>query len=161
MANALFPATEDSTVCSRTAQNILTEMTNKGNKIATIRKRELDSLQTLLVELSTRAENSGLQTLTLATPELAEFTPGQQLQTARSVQLIHASQQDRVRVNGTALQGANTLQPLFSDMRSPSSHQMEPLNNEFLDNIGISSYEFFNLVEQMGSQDTVFTMPFD
>ncbi len=160
MANALFPATEDSTLYSRTAQDILNEMTEKGNKIAAIRKREFYILQALLAELSTRAENSGLQTLTLATPELAEFGPRQQPHAPRSVQSTHASQQDRVLAASTALQGANTLLPVFSDMRSPMSLQMEPLNNEFLDNIGISSYEFFNLVEQMGSQDALFPTPF-
>lgn len=160
MANALFPATEDSTLYSRTAQDILNEMTNKGNKIAAIRKREFYILQALLAELSTRAENSGLQTLTLATPELAEFGPRQQLHASRPAQSTHASQQERVLAASTALQGANTLLPVFSDMRSPMSLQMEPLNNEFLDNIGISSYEFFNLVEQMGSQDALFPTPF-
>ncbi|OAR01680.1 hypothetical protein LLEC1_02195 [Akanthomyces lecanii] len=156
MANTLFPATEDSTAYSRTAQDILTEMTNKGNKIAAIRKRELDILQGLLAELSTRVENSGLQTLTLASPELAELCPRAQLQTAPPVHF----EQDKIGALSTVLHDSNTLLPFFGDMRSPIPLPMEPLNNEFLDNIGISSYEFFNLVEQMGSQDATFTTPF-
>lgn len=153
MANALFPATEESILYRSTANDILTEMAAKGNKVAGIRQKELDSLQSLLTELSKRADNSGLQTLTLATPELVEFGPGQQLQTRCNAQSTDIEQQDKLATFPTVSVEPNTLFSRFGDMRSPLPHQIEPLNNEFLDSIGISSYDFFNMIEQMGSQE--------
>lgn len=157
MANTLFPATEESTLYSRTADDILTEMAAKGNKVAGIRRKDLDALRELLNELSKQAESNGLQALSLTTPEMADLDPRQHLQT-HLLQSTDVQQQDRQTAFST-VPDFNPLFPLSGDMFSPTPLQMEPLNNEFLDNIGISSYELFSLVEQMGNPNAAFTQP--
>lgn len=153
MANAVF-ATDESTLYSRTAADTLAEMASKGNKVAAIRRNELDDLQALLAELGKRAENSGLQVLTLATPEVATSEPRQQMQT----QLTDVQQRDSVS-RFLATPEPSALLSLSGDMQSPLPFQAEPLNNEFLDNLGISSYDFSNLVEQISHQDVTFSIP--
>lgn len=153
MANAAF-TTDESTLYSRTAADILAEMASKGNKIATIRKNELDDLQALLAELGKRAEHSGLQVLTLATPEVAMSEPRQQTQT----QFTDVQQRDSVR-RFLATPEPSTFLSVSGDMQPPLPFQVEPLNNEFLDNLGISSYDFSNLVEQISHQDVTFSIP--
>jgi hypothetical protein len=166
MANTLFPATDESTIHSQTAHAILDEMISKGNKVASVRKKELDHLQSLFSELSKRAEDSGFQTLTLATPELAEYGP-QTLAQSQSQPNSQTQpqapdahhQQDRFSTPFANYPDLNLHITASRDSRSPPSFPTEPLNHEFLDNIGISSYEFLAIVEQMGNQDGTLSLP--
>lgn len=167
MANTLFPATDESTLHSQAAHAILDEMISKGNRVAAMRKKELDHLQNLFAELSRRAEDSGFQTLTLATPELDENGSQTQSQAQAQVQ-SHPTPQAQpqlpyplhppYQLPGTpyaSYAGPNPQLPNSRDGRSPPSFPTEPLNHEFLDNIGISSYEFLSIVEQMGNADNL------
>lgn len=173
MANTLFPATDESTLHSQAAHAILDEMISKGNRVAAMRKKELDHLQKLFAELSRRAEDSGFQTLTLATPELAEYGPQTLSQTQTQTQTQSQPQSQPTpqaqpqlpyplhppyKIPSTPFAGypdPNSQLPTPRDARSPPSFPTEPLNHEFLDNIGISSYEFLSIVEQMGNADNL------
>ncbi len=160
MANTLFPATDESTLHSQAAHAILDEMISKGNKVASMRKKELDHLQSLFSELSKRAEDSGFQTLTLATPELAEYGPQTLAQYQSQPQPSDAQHlQDKFGTPFASYPDPNLHIAASRDARSPQPFPTEPLNHEFLDNIGISSYEFLSIVEQMGNQDGTLNLP--
>ncbi|PIG83539.1 Zn(II)2Cys6 transcription factor [Aspergillus arachidicola] len=138
MAHTLFPgAVED---CSlNQVYSILDGMIYKGNQVAAARKAELTHLEYLFQELATRIERRGLQTLTL-----------------------HSLPQDEHGVENPLHQLDNHLLPvpeptlpmdgdselLTSDLRPTAS------NMECLDSLGISSYEFFSIVAQIGHHES-------
>ncbi|KAB8248430.1 hypothetical protein BDV35DRAFT_403587 [Aspergillus flavus] len=138
MAHTLFPgAVED---CSlNQVYSILDGMIYKGNQVAAARKAELTHLEYLFQELATRIEQCGLQTLTL-----------------------HSLPQDEHAVESSSHQLENHLLPvpeptlpmdgdpelLPSDLRPTAS------NMECLDSLGISSYEFFSIVAQIGHHES-------
>ena len=142
MANAVFPGTDEHDYAQLTMA-LLDEMINRGNKVAEVRKSELMHLQTLCQELAMQSERHGLETLTLAVPEGLEM----QSDTAAAEE---AQQERSVAPPGT---GA----VIHEGSQSPST-SMDPItmgnNSEsFMDNLGISSYEFFTLVDQLENQD--------
>lgn len=138
MANVLFPRVPDSQTSSQDAHAILDEMVHKGNRLAEVRKTELAHLETLFQELGARIERRGLQTLTLSTsPDQANTgitnDPGEEPQ-GRAFPTDHEE-----------------IDSLHSPL--PSALAQAPNHPELLDNIGISSYEFLSIVDQIGNQD--------
>lgn len=113
-------------------------MIAKGNKLAQVRKSELTQIESLFAELSTRIETHGLQTLTLSTPN-PEYSD-----TSREFE-----QGDACEPTPQSISLLTTGDSEFST----SAIQQDARNLDILDNIGISSYEFFSIVDQMENQD--------
>lgn len=136
MARTLFPHVTDGEACSNHAHSILNEMISKGNKLAEVRKSELAHIESLFRELSTQVERRGLQALTLPSPELIDAVcQAQQMPSVASPQSMTV--------------------PATEDSQCPLSSPLsqEAMNFDLLDNIGISSYDFFSIVDQMENQD--------
>ncbi|KAF7621143.1 hypothetical protein AFLA_011453 [Aspergillus flavus NRRL3357] len=139
MASTLFPHAAEGQTYSEEVHAILDEMIYKGNKLAAVRKRELAHLESLFKELATQIERRGLQTLTLSSsPETEQPRP----------------------YDGEYQGGASTVQsePIDLSLVGDPSASPDVLHHpasdiEFLDNIGISSYEFFTIVNQIGNTD--------
>ncbi|KAE8346229.1 hypothetical protein BDV24DRAFT_176278 [Aspergillus arachidicola] len=139
MASTLFPHAAEGQTYSQEVHAILDEMIYKGNKLAAVRKGELAHLELLFKELVTRIERRGLQTLTLSSsPETEQHGP----------------------CDGEYQVGASTVQsePIDLSLVGDTSTSPDVLHHtasdiEFLDNIGISSYEFFTIVNQIGNSD--------
>ncbi|KAK2761328.1 hypothetical protein FQN54_001850 [Arachnomyces sp. PD_36] len=138
MANALFPRVPESQTSSQDAHSILDEMIRKGNRLAEVRKKELAHLESLFQELQDRIERRGLQTLTLSTSP-AQADGG----TANDV-----SEDPQGGEFPPEHEAIASLDPALSSVLPQG-----PSNPELLDNIGISSYEFLSIVNQIGNQD--------
>ncbi|KAE8152978.1 Zn(II)2Cys6 transcription factor [Aspergillus avenaceus] len=138
MAHTLFPRTAKGRCYSTEAHSILNEMSRKGNKIAATRKAELSHLETLFRELAARMERRGLETLTLSSPELNE---------PEATHNRQALEESSAHANVVELPSSGDLDS------SPSVLEQTAANLELLDNIGISSYDFFALVNQIGNAE--------
>ncbi|RAL16619.1 Zn(II)2Cys6 transcription factor [Aspergillus homomorphus CBS 101889] len=139
MAQALFPLdpNEYGTRGIENAHSILDEMASKGNRLAENRSKELVYLEGLFGELAARIERRGLSTLTLkaSTSTAAPLPPPPP---------VYAP------VPHDPGSGGEPMDPFWS---SPSAPTPNTSNMELLDNIGISSYEFLSIVEQIGRQE--------
>ncbi|KAK2609151.1 hypothetical protein QQS21_002233 [Conoideocrella luteorostrata] len=144
MAKGLFPDTDEHQPYSEQVHSILGHMIARGNKVAELRKAEFSHIEYLFDELAKRAERSGLQTLTLVSPENIEDI-------TITDSLDHRVEDEDPNAGPMALdQGLPRLNAVGEPLLHP------PLiltNNEFLDDIGISSYEFLSIVNQMGYID--------
>lgn len=139
MANTLFPHVAEGQTYSEEVHAILDEMIYKGNKLAVVRKGELAHLETLFKELATRIERRGLQTLTLSSP-----TENEQPMSCNG----------EYQVGGSTVQTESIDLPLVEDPSvSPDVLHHTASDIEFLDNIGISSYEFLTIVNQIGNSE--------
>ncbi|KAL1852220.1 hypothetical protein Plec18167_006034 [Paecilomyces lecythidis] len=141
MANSLFPNALDGENYSQEAHSILDEMTYKGNRLAAARKTEFTHLEMLFQELALRIERRGLRTLSLSSPEQnregAETEdPGEQ-------------QEDEMPIDPDTM----SLSIPGDASCSSSALGQIPSGLEFLDHIGISSYEFMSIVDQIGNLD--------
>ena len=137
MANTLFPQSSDSETYTQLAHSILEEMTYKGSRLADARKAELAHLEILFQELATRIERRGLQTLTLFSPDQYEG---------------EADERTSAQPVVTLADQGTILLPVPVDAGSTQQVLPQtPRDMEFLDNIGISSYDFLSLVNQMGN----------
>ena len=143
MAKSLFRHTDDVQSCSEQTHAILKIMISRGNKIAQMRQAEFIHIESLFSELVRRTEKNGLETLTLVTPEAADCT-------AKSGMFDNYFEQDTQRGSEVSDTG---LQNLLSDMEPVSQAQSEMGANELLSDVGISSYEFLSIVEQMSYVD--------
>ncbi|OJJ33588.1 hypothetical protein ASPWEDRAFT_115897 [Aspergillus wentii DTO 134E9] len=129
IANTLFPKGNDHAY-SQKAHLILDEMIAKGNKVAEVRKAELSHLEALLEQLAARAKSQGFQTLTLSNSPRAE-------------QENHTGDGE---INASVIESeALRTDALSSDI-------------EFLNDIGISSYEFYSIVDQIANPDLPFSI---
>ncbi|KAL3457668.1 hypothetical protein BJX64DRAFT_302444 [Aspergillus heterothallicus] len=174
MAGTLFPNVTENQTCLQDAYAILDQMSQKGNKLAAARKAELVQLEHLFQELSVRIERRGMEALTLPlVPMVAQSDLGsqhdhnhhnnqqQQHPYASSVRLDSQHEDSVGLTTGTTNTTSTTnitagmTIPLAMgvDPGSPSDLGPEASNVDFLDSIGISSYEFFSLVEQIGHQE--------
>lgn len=155
MTSTLFPHATEGQWYSEQAHSVFDEMIFKGNKLAAARKTELSHLEGLFHELSIRIERYGLQTLALTTPQNTDDgsdmsnTPTQQLQEP-AVDLhahAHAHVPPNLHPDPAAMHG-----PVLPDPApSPSMHLANGV--ELLDEIGISSYEFLSIIEQIGQTE--------
>ncbi|KAJ5814186.1 uncharacterized protein N7503_000936 [Penicillium pulvis] len=136
MANALFPSSMHGRSYSKQAHDILDELINCGNRVAHARKQELSRIEGLLQEFARRVEQAGLRVLTLSDPTVSDITP---LIIPQGIQLGGAP-------------GANTgivFQPSPRDNQSGPAHPSATANVDFLESIGISSYEFLSVLDQI------------
>lgn len=138
MTRTLFPHVADGEACSNSAHSILNEMISKGNKLAQVRKSDLIQIESLFGELSAQVERHGLQTLTLSTPE-NEY-PDTSYQADQGIPSVPTPQSLALLATGDSEFSASAL-------------EQDTRNLDILDNIGISSYEFFSIVDQMENQD--------
>ena len=149
MADALFPSVVDDGDYTQQALKILDEMSRRGNRVAEVRKVELAHLERLCQELAVRSEQRGLQTLSLAGPERAEEMETNVSSPGRLEQSI-----------GIQQSGTLAAPPAEeSENSSPSAGIHAASNIEFLDDIGISSDEFFSLVDQLDNYDIPSLLP--
>ncbi|KNG91257.1 Zn(II)2Cys6 transcription factor [Aspergillus nomiae NRRL 13137] len=139
MADTLFPHSTEGQNYSEEVHAILDEMIYKGNRLAAVRKGELAHLETLFKDLATRIERRGLQTLTLSSPtENEQPTPCD----------------GEYQIGGSTVQTEPIDVSLVRDpSTSPDVLHHTTSDIEFLENIGISSYEFFTIVNQIGNSD--------
>ncbi|KAL2848218.1 fungal-specific transcription factor domain-containing protein [Aspergillus pseudodeflectus] len=174
MANTLFPLEVESQGqdFSADAHAIVDEMIAKGNKLAAARKTELAHLETLFRELAARIERYGLQTLTLATPPghgRGEDEGGDQGQAEGMCPaaggMAHMLPNDGANTAPAAVASAVDAhnQAMFHAHHHPM--HAEPIGSaspglphmmdsaELLSEIGISSYEFSSIIEQMGGSE--------
>lgn len=141
MANSLFPDATDKHSYSEEAHGILDEMIFKGNRLAAARKTELAHLEGLFGELTLRVERYGLQTLSLTTPE--------HLQNEIESVVPHIQAFPSVDPN------SDFHSSDISGCLDPSLSLAHPGGGvELLDDMGISSYEFLSIIEQIGGTDS-------
>lgn len=141
MANTLFPHAVEGQTYSGEAHCVLDEMISKGNRLAAARKTELTHLEGLFRELATRIERYGLQTLTLTTPNRA----GDET----IFDSFHEQHLDKTTTG--AMLDTDALHG--EEGSSPPLHHLAN-GVERLDEIGISSYEFLSIIEQIGGTDS-------
>lgn len=148
MAKALFPHTDEEVAYNDQVQCLLDEMIVKGNRVAGVRKAELSHLEFLFGELAKRVESLGVLTLTLVTPECLNTDLTNELADGPDYEAVQDGDHYRIPY-GPQL-------PVMDGGDSQlSSHMQQPAfsNSEMLDTIGISSYEFLSIVDQMGHMD--------
>ena len=143
MANTLFPRVADGQTYSQETHSILDEMICKGNRVAEARKAELTHLESLFRELAEREQRRGLQTLTLFSPENAHTMPENNL----------SEEQQAVASGADSEMNAPSM--ARDPPSSPGINLQTSSNVEFLDNIGISSYEFLSIVDQIGNSENL------
>ncbi|KAM0817413.1 putative Zn(II)2Cys6 transcription factor [Seiridium cardinale] len=170
MANAIFPDfAESQPFHDRDAAHLLfDEMVNKGNKVAKARKAHLGHLELLFDELARKVQQQGLQPPALFGPcrDLRVETGGPDYENQQQASIPHIrpqQQEIQLRIErGLAIgdeSASRTTVAGPSMMPSPiaTAHTVStfpdrlqsPGNIGFLDNIGISSDDFFNIVDQM------------
>lgn len=139
MAYTLFPSGTDDQTYSQTAHSILDQMILCGNRVAEARKEELCRIEGLFQVLSKRVEQEGLRTLTLSDRANAEIEPAQTAEELRG--------QTPVTEPGILPQSA------VRDARLSSTEPLIPPPVDSLDIIGISSYEFLSIVDQLDNPE--------
>lgn len=135
MSSTLFPPDTVDPLYSNIAHQILDEMSSRGNKVAQIRKSELLRLEGLFNVLDQKVKQAGLQTLTL--DGLGE--DGAEMQNVSCGP-----------VGGHHFGSSAHLKQMRSI--SPAGHEM-PTELDSLDGIGISSYEFLSIIDQITNAD--------
>lgn len=163
MTRTLFPRVVDGEWCSQAAHGILDEMIRKGNRIAEVRKGELTHLEKLFQELAVRIEQQNLQTLSLSRSPDDLVVINDSEQQFNTVTWEQQQQQQQPAENGKGFPADITTDPETIDLSivNPDAQQpdlnpafpQETSDLDFLDNIGISSYEFLSIVDQIGGQD--------
>lgn len=143
MAKSLFRHTDDVESCSEQTHAILKIMISRGNKIAQLRQAEFIHIESLFSELVRRTEKNGLETLTLVTPDATDCAAKRGLFDNYFEQSSH----------GGSEVADSSLQNMLGDLEPVSQAQSEMSANELLSDVGISSYEFLSIVEQMSYVD--------
>ncbi|KAL5362581.1 Zn(II)2Cys6 transcription factor [Aspergillus floccosus] len=143
MANTLFPHLAEGNPRSQQAHSLLDEMIHKGSRIAAVRKTELVHLEALFEELGTRIERRGLQVLTLSTPE--DPRPVPEDSTSGNERAVSSMfNPENMPLNTTGEEESSS---------TPTSFPQSTNSLGLLENIGISSYEFFSILEQIGNPE--------
>lgn len=131
MGTTLFPPENETESYSHLAYQILDEMISRGNKVAVIRKSELERLEGLFQILTERVRQEGLQTLT--NPRLGEPPTGIEEQIP-----------------------AIGLEQAPKDIGSlPPVDEQTSADLDLLSDIGISSFEFWSIISQITTADPV------
>ena len=151
MGNTLFPPDTGDTQYHQMAHSILDEMIASGNRVAEIRKNELQRLESLFQELDNRVKQEGLRTLTL--PTLSGYGEYPKIGVESSFQ----EEQPEIpfdiesSVIPPALRTDQHLRPISS-----AEEQMQGNLDSFYSSMGISSYEFLSIADQIGNNDISF-----
>ncbi|KAL4940913.1 hypothetical protein BDV06DRAFT_230066 [Aspergillus oleicola] len=176
IASTLFPHSTDE---SRTS-----EMVSKGNMLAAARKTELSHLESLFRELAAKIKRSGMQALTLTTPDSTSYGSshrhdnhhglgsepeiGAQDSVSRGAH-AHQDQPLDPHIPSDVTTAATTIDPLsgsgmenqaYGPLYTPSSPSLPHLANsaELLIELGISSYEFLSIIDQIGEAESTSVM---
>jgi hypothetical protein len=180
MANILFPDLEqENQACFDKMQGLMNRMVRRGNKLALVRKQELSHLDILLSELSKRTSQRGFTTWTInpmqAIPDDDPIPHEQQHVDPRSAGEIcrdepnnspSARALERITYptpDQTTLSAETAPAPFLSDQSGGSLFAPSPslpMNSgqDFLASIGISSENFFSIVDQMNQLDNCLNM---
>lgn len=167
LSNTLFfpSSTDTESTYSHAAHAILDELVLSGNRVAAARKRELSRIEALFEEFARRVRREGLRLLTLSDQGLTDATQLNLNVSADSHLPGMASEvgvvsPDILRVPSLGATGSTSTSTLFHgngngngnvgpgpvDTVDPAA---APASVEFLESIGISSYEFLSIVEQI------------
>lgn len=138
MTDMIFPDEANSQNYTTMALSILDELISKGNKVAESRKAELTHLEALCHEVTLQSEQGGLQALTLAGPQGSQIVENNHTSGGPSVPVPEPQ--------------TSTILAEHQQASSASFDSQTATNIEFLDNIGISSYDFQSIVDQMDDQ---------
>lgn len=161
MAKTLFPSSTQDRLYSENAHAILDELILWGNRVATARKQELSRIEDLFQKLAERVEQEGLLLLTLSDAAFnpdASAGPGS-FNTMAQSQYIPIG---RVSTADTVGPGAVALPPAASSAAAaaqqdnqsvPADTPATAANLDFLANIGISSYEFHSIIDQINNPE--------
>ncbi|RJE22072.1 hypothetical protein PHISCL_05578 [Aspergillus sclerotialis] len=151
MGNTLFPPDTGDTQYHQMAHSILDEMIASGNRVAEIRKNELQRLESLFHELDNRVKQEGLRTLTL--PTLSGYGEDPKIGVENSFQEEHPEIPLEIEpgVIPSTLRTDQSLRPISS-----AEEQMQGNLDSFYSSMGISSYEFLSIADQIGSNDISF-----
>jgi proline utilization trans-activator len=182
MANAVFPdiAQAQSFYDCSTVHAIFDEHKSKGNRLAQVRKEQLAHLELSFHELAAKVEQQGLETPSLAGPPRALRAEPMILSTIEQRQSTEPDQESATRRNspfsvqgpvgdafihvptpgGIATAATGTLISSGS-IDPPGPGSIQSSNTEFLETIGISSDEFFRIVDQMAYSDATTIGVFD
>lgn len=159
MAGAIFPhMTDDQPYNQRHVHLILDEMIHRGNKVAEARKAELCFLELAFQELSMRLKQQDLQTLSwfdaAGETRMDAETMGGREERPQRRQSAYQQQQNQQYGPGPDVGIPSAITDPTDISSSIDRDEVQPLESVgFLDNIGISSDEFFDIVDQMGNQD--------
>jgi hypothetical protein len=141
MAESLFPHATEGQSYSHEVHSILDEMIYMGNRLAAARKTELTHLESLFRELAARVERYGLQALTLTTPNYDETE-------------MYIRDGDAHQSHQTVTDPALDEHGFHLDSESSPSLPHLGDSVELLSEIGISSYEFSSIIEQIGGAES-------
>lgn len=161
MAKTLFPHATEGQGYSEQAHSVFDEMVFKGNRLAAARKTELSHLEGLFQELAVRIERYGLQTLALTVTPIQDGNevphyPVQHLQEPVVDPALHGHEHTDANAHAQAHAHLHPHPHPHGLQEDPVSSPSFPhLANsvELLDEIGISSYEFLSIIEQIGKTE--------
>jgi hypothetical protein len=142
MASTLFHSIADDQDFASKAHEILDELIYKGNRVAQARKTELLNLQNLCLELNRQSEQHGLQPLALGISINSDVIGS----TTELPEQISGAWEQPTSMSVAALMDTQEVNIAQSDASVPS-------NLDFLDGIGISSGDFYSIVDEMGNQN--------
>ncbi len=135
MANSLFsPSSQDRTY-SKAAHSIFDELISHGNRVAEARKANLTLIENLFQQFTNRVHREGLQVLTLTNRGDADTG------------WVHNDHRDHPGAASSTTEHETESQSSTNDMAQFSTEPLLPA--EALDHIGISSYEFLTIVNQI------------
>lgn len=144
MGSTLFPQDTAADIhYNQVAHSILDDMIANGNRVAGIRKNELQRLENLFQELDARVKQGGLRTLTLL--PMSDADPAVESTSNQEMPL--------------AIEPGEILSTLGTNrnMRPTTvSSAEEGTLDSFYSSMGISSYEFLSIADQIGNNDTSF-----
>jgi hypothetical protein len=157
MAKTLFPSSTQDGLYSENAHAILDELILWGNRVATARKQELSRIEDLFQKLAERVEQEGLLLLTLSD---AAFNPDASvgsgpfnttsMSQSQYIPIGRVSTADNVRLGAAALHPSSAQQ---DNQSVPADPPATAPNLDFLANIGISSYEFHSIIDQINNPE--------
>jgi proline utilization trans-activator len=181
MANILFPDLEqENQACFDNMQGLMNRMVRRGNKLALVRKQELSHLDILLSELSKRTSQRGFTTWTINPMQagpldddpIAHEQQHSGPQSAEEMQRDEPNNSPSARAlerityptpDQTTLSAETAPAPFLGDQSGGSLFAPSPslpMNSgqDFLASIGISSENFFSIVDQMNQLDNCLNM---
>lgn len=140
MAKTLFPSSTQDRLYSQNAHAILDELILWGNRVAASRKQELSRIEGLFQELARRVEQEGLRLLSLSGSIFSDTTPSN---------IPPEAQVGEVSVADTG----TVLPTSFQDGQSIPADPPATASLDFLESIGISSFEFHSIINQINNPE--------
>lgn len=148
MGNMLFPPDTADIHYLHVAYLILDEIIARGNRVAEIRKNELQRLGSLFQELDTRVKQEGLRTLTLFTLSGQGGNPGLGVENSAQGEYSDMSLVPEPGVITPNMETDKSLRPMSS-----AEEQMGGNLDSLYSSMGISSNEFLSIADEIGNND--------